>query len=129
LNLKRISAVAVLMVAGLLLVSTPSSAAQANWEGTVSSNGATVVFETQRTASMQVKNTVTGTAEAGIALVNCTDFGTVSGEWHMPLNTQRKFGATAGRCFRQQIRRWTPKDTNGFLPGFGDTDLSGVIIW
>jgi hypothetical protein len=128
-NLKRIPAVAGLAVAGVLLTAVPSSAAQDNWEGDVNSNGLAVTFSTQRTASMQVKNTVTGTAEAGITLVNCGDFGVVSGEWRMPLGTQRTFGATTGRCFRQQIRRWTPADTNGILPGFGTTGLSGTIIW
>lgn len=129
MRIKRISAVAGLAISGLLLTAVPSSAAQANWNGTVDSGGLAKVFDTQRTASAQVKNTVNGTSEAGITLVACTNLNVVSGEWRMPLGTQRTFGATAGRCFRQQIRRWTAKDTNGPLPGNGVTDLNGVIIW
>ena len=121
--------VAGLAIAGLLLTAVPSSAASANWSGTVDSGGAVKVFDTQRTATTNVKNTVTGTAEAGISLVACTNLSTVSGEWHMPLNTQRTFGNSSGKCFRQSIKRWTAKDTNGILPGMGTTTMSGTIIW
>jgi hypothetical protein len=87
------------------------------------------VFDTQRTATRQVLNTVHGTANAGISLVACTNLGTVSGEWFMPLGVQRTFGATTNRCFRQSIKRWTAADTNGWLPGNGTTTMRGTIVW
>jgi hypothetical protein len=129
LHLKRIAAVTALASAALLLASTPANAAFAYWEGTVDSGGLAKVFDTQRTATGHVFNTVNKTADAGITLVACTNLAVVSGEWYMPIGIQREFGATANKCFRQQIRRWTPADTNGILPGNGTTDEKGTITW
>jgi uncharacterized protein YdaL len=129
LHLKQIAAVTALASAALLLAATPANAAVGDWNGDVSSDGAVTLFNTQRTASQQVENAVWKTADAGIALIACDNLSVVSGEWHMKPGEYYTFGATTNRCFRQQIRRWYPQDTNGILPGWGVTSLNGTIKW
>jgi hypothetical protein len=130
LHLKQIAAVTAVASAALLLAATPANAAVTFWEGTVDSGGLAKVFETERVATGNVQNTVHKTAEAGITLVACDNLAVVSSEWHMPLGVQRDFGGfRPNKCFRQQIRRWAPKDTNGLLPGNGVTTLKGTIYW
>ena len=129
MHLKRIAAVTAVASAALLLASNPAYAAFAYWEGDVDSGGLAKVFDTQRTATQHVFITVNKTADAGITLVACTNLAVVSGEWHIPVGDTEEFGATANKCFRQEIRRWVPKDTNGVLPGNGVTTEKGQITW
>ena len=129
MHLKRIAAFTAVASAALLLASNPAYAGSANWEGDVDSGGLAKIFSTQRTATGHVFNTVNSTANAGITLVACENLQVVSGEWYMPLGVQREFGATANKCFRQEIRRWTALDTNGLLPGWGVTTEKGSITW
>jgi hypothetical protein len=133
LHLKRIAAVMAVASTVLLLAANPANAAQAFWEGTVDSGGLAKIFSTERVSTTgAVQNTVNKTADAGIALIACDNLQVVSGEWYMPLGVQRNFGGPGLRgnvCFRQQIRRWVAKDTNGSLPGNGVTTMKGSIYW
>jgi hypothetical protein len=107
-----------------------ASAAKDNWSGTVDSGGAIKYFQTKRTSTQRVRNTNTTSVTLGLGLIGCNNITTIAGDTQVSPNGSVLWGDnTANVCFRQAIHRWYAADTNGWLPGNGVTDVTGIIYY
>lgn len=126
-------ALAIPGTAGAAIISGPTGATS----GTVDS-GQTyyTVFSTQRTADsggFRVRQVTSSPgAEGRYVAYNCSATAQISYQYILADAQQQRFykpsgGLTTG-CFRIGLRRQSPADTNGWLPGNGNTTFTLEVL-
>ena len=122
---------ALVMLTAAALVAVPAPGAEAaldNWSGKVSSGGSFEHFSKARSSTMEVWVAVTS-VPAKVQLITCDSRKSNIGVTrHIQTHKAAGMGAgTKNQRFCMALARSVPADTNGILPGSGQTLLSGRI--